>query len=105
MPFALQTGEISPKWLAGQSCAMDDTVDEDEASAFPRCPGDGAHDAAVDGDPRNAPAAQGGPTRRRPQRTDKGRPDGRRCGGEPGSQRRPNFWLGWYTAHNTITTR
>ena len=32
MPFALQTGEISPKWLAGKIVReMDDTVDEDEA--------------------------------------------------------------------------
>lgn len=65
MPFALQTGEISPKWLAGQIVReMDDTVDEDEAMlsgampiiAMARLMQPSTGNAATD------PAQQGGPT-------------------------------------------
>lgn len=65
MPFALQTGEISPKWLAGQIVReMDDTVDEDEAMLSGALPilAMARMTQPLMGDPRNAPAAQGGPT-------------------------------------------
>ena len=63
MPFALQTGEISPKWLAGQIVReMDDTVDEDEAMLSGAMPiiALARMTQPVMGDPGQAPAAQGG---------------------------------------------
>ena len=63
MPFALQTGEISPKWLAGQIVRMmDDTVDEDEAMLSGAMPiiALARLTQPVVGDPTAAPGAQGG---------------------------------------------
>ena len=63
MPFALQTGEISPKWLAGQIVRMmDDTVDEDEAMLSGAMPiiALARLTQPVVGDPLAAPGAQGG---------------------------------------------
>lgn len=65
MPFALQTGEISPKWLAAQIVReMDDTVDEEEAmlsGALPIIAMARLMQPST-GDPATDPAAQGGPT-------------------------------------------
>ena len=84
MPFALQTGEIGPKWLAGKIVReMDDTVDEDEAMLSGAIPiiCDGQVDAASTGNPMTdpEPAGRGGRgehARRagKPTRRGRGRP-------------------------------